>query len=287
MAIESVAIALHHSKAKGTVKLVLIGIANHDGDAGSFPKTATLAKYANVHPRRVSAAIAELVKLGEIRVIPKKGGGHSLRDELRPNVYEIMLECPANCDRTKGHNLLDDHGQRLHFGRSYSGPYTPDREKDPVAVERGKRGRAKRLGEPVDNVPQDQGQAPQEPGDGNSTSDADSTRSSDADSTRASDADSTTRNHPTKHPENPALVPTSPADGAAVDNSKLKAADAGTLRELVPALPRAKPGRNDATPKPTAIKDHPGLMEQKQSRHAAGAALARAALRGTPVEKQL
>lgn len=299
MSIEAVAIALHHSQASGTAKLVLIGIANHDGDAGSFPKTATLARYANVHPRRISAAVAQLVALGEIEV-DQKGGGKAmpnLRSEVAPNLYTITLDCPPNCDRTRRHQLLDDNGQALKFGRSYQGAYVEGREKDPEAVERGKRAWEKRQGFTVDNVPQRGAQDPQEPSVENSTSDENSTRSSVENSTTPSVENDTTKNHTLNHPENPALVPSVTSAGEPVEKSahcetagqslcqheQCQWAGCGCdchgLRAIVPALPRAKPGTNDATRKKSNI-DPLGLPEEQKSLNRRGAAMARAALRG-------
>jgi hypothetical protein len=120
MSIESVAIALHHSRSKGTAKLVLIGIANHDGDGGSFPKIATLAKYANVHPRNVVKCLNHLGELGEIIIHQNAGGTAKTPDAIRPNLYEFILTCPTDCDRSKSHRR---EGEKL--GRNYKGNYTP------------------------------------------------------------------------------------------------------------------------------------------------------------------
>ncbi|MFJ2370868.1 helix-turn-helix domain-containing protein [Microbacterium sp. NPDC087665] len=97
------AIALRHSRAKGTTKVVMIGIANHDGDGGSWPSIDTLADYANVDPRTVQRSIDQLVKLGEVRRIIQGGGTHLMADSHRPNLYEVLLRCPVDCDRTAQH----------------------------------------------------------------------------------------------------------------------------------------------------------------------------------------
>jgi hypothetical protein len=296
VSIEAVAIALHHSQAKGTAKLVLIGIANHDGDAGSFPKVATLARYANVHPRRIPEAIAQLVALGEIRVEQKRGGVN-VADAIKPNLYHITLDCPPQCDGTRRHQLLDEQGYAMKFGRSYQGAYTGPREKDPEAVERGKKSWATRNGEAVDNGAQEAAQDSQGPSDGNSTSDENSTRSGDANSTSPGDENSTTKNHTKNHPENPALVPSVTRESPAVDNSPKGAycEDGknhgkcqwmpcecnchGGIRGIVPALPKAKPRANDATPGTKDKKDPQEELKAK-SRHEARVAMLRAALRG-------
>lgn len=103
MSIESVAIALHHSRANGTAKLVLIGIANHDGDGGAWPSVATLAKYAGVDPRSVQRSIEKLEKLHEVRRFVQAGGDHRIADHQRPNRYQFLLKCPIDCDRSSNH----------------------------------------------------------------------------------------------------------------------------------------------------------------------------------------
>lgn len=103
MSVESIAIALHHSQAKGTAKLVLIGIANHDGDGGAWPSVATLAHYAGVDARNVQRALDKLVSLGEVRRDIQAGGDERVPDHRRPNRYRFLLACPHNCDRTKQH----------------------------------------------------------------------------------------------------------------------------------------------------------------------------------------
>jgi hypothetical protein len=103
MSVESMAIALNHSQAGGTAKLVLMGIANHDGDGGAWPSVDTLAKYANVHRRNAQRAIERLEALGEIQVIRNGGGSHSVADSHRPNLYRVTLKCPPDCDRSSQH----------------------------------------------------------------------------------------------------------------------------------------------------------------------------------------
>lgn len=94
---------LHHSRAKGTVKLVALGIANHDGDGGAWPSVSTLARYANVHPRNVQKALVRLQQLGELWVEPQAGGLGNLADCDRPNLYHVTLRCPTWCDGTPQH----------------------------------------------------------------------------------------------------------------------------------------------------------------------------------------
>jgi hypothetical protein len=102
VSIEHMAAVLHHSRAKGTHKLVLLGIANHEGDGGAYPAVDTLAKYANVTPRNVQKSIAWLVEHGELRVWLQDGDPRKPAHE-RTNRYAVLVACPAWCDRTPQH----------------------------------------------------------------------------------------------------------------------------------------------------------------------------------------
>lgn len=99
------AVVLHHSKSGGTDKLVLLGIANHDGDGGSWPSVATLARYANVEPRAVKACIKRLVERGEVERERQAGGTRNMPDYTRPNLYHIKVVCPPECDRSAQHRI--------------------------------------------------------------------------------------------------------------------------------------------------------------------------------------
>lgn len=103
MSIESISIALHHSRATGAAKLVLIGIANHDGDGGAWPSVATLAKYAGVTERNVQKAVDRLEQLHEVRRFVQAGGDHRVAEHQRPNRYNFLLTCPPDCDRSSRH----------------------------------------------------------------------------------------------------------------------------------------------------------------------------------------
>ena len=101
MSIEALALALHHSVAGGTTKLVLLGIANHLGDEGAWPSVETLSKYANASPRQVQRAIQDLVELGEIQV--RVQGGNARLASQRTNRYFVNLVCPSDCDGSANH----------------------------------------------------------------------------------------------------------------------------------------------------------------------------------------
>ena len=89
MSVESISLVLNHSKAKGTAKVILLGIANHDGDGGAWPSVKTLARYGHCSERSVQYAIEKLVALGELRVAYNEGGNPA--NTNRPNLYFITV----------------------------------------------------------------------------------------------------------------------------------------------------------------------------------------------------
>lgn len=129
MSVESLAIVLHHSRAKGTAKLILIGIANHDGDGGAWPSVATLAHYANCSRSQVQRTIGALEKLGEVQRHVQAGGDHTFLEHERPNRYSIRLQCPTDCDRTSRHRTSRTHAPMLDIEPSQ----TPPHVRGPVA----------------------------------------------------------------------------------------------------------------------------------------------------------
>jgi hypothetical protein len=125
-------VCLHHSRATATAKVVLLGIANHDGDGGAWPSIDTLARYANVTRRNVQKAIETLVRLREIEVVLQGGGPSSIADSHRPNLYRVILECPSTCDRSKNHRHRSAARLNLFEG-GVSNP-TPGVESDASGV---------------------------------------------------------------------------------------------------------------------------------------------------------
>lgn len=89
MSIESVARALQIPEMNPTAKLILIGIANHDGDGGAWPSVATLARYACVSERSVQGWLHTMESTGIISREINAGGDSRTRDDRRPNRYTI------------------------------------------------------------------------------------------------------------------------------------------------------------------------------------------------------
>lgn len=106
MSVETLALVLHHSRSKGTDKLILIGIANHDGDGGAWPAVKTLARYAHVDESTVRRSLRRLEGLGELLTHTQAGGPSGIPEWRRPNRYEVLIACPATCDRTKNHREI-------------------------------------------------------------------------------------------------------------------------------------------------------------------------------------
>lgn len=82
-----------HSQAGGTDRLVLLAIADsadHDG-TNAWPSVATIARKCQVSERTVQRSIRALVDLGELRVQAQAGGTGKMRDDRRPNLYEIPM----------------------------------------------------------------------------------------------------------------------------------------------------------------------------------------------------
>lgn len=125
MSVESIAIVLHHSKAKGTAKLVMVGIANHDGDGGSWPSMQRLATYAGVDISQVKRALPKLVELGEIEIVGNGGGQVNTPEHMRTNLYRVLIKCPSNCDGTAQHRALClECDEALPFARYRFGRHT-------------------------------------------------------------------------------------------------------------------------------------------------------------------
>jgi len=112
---------LHHSRAVGTSKVVLLGIAYHmgkDGLNGCWPSQGTLAEYANVSVRQVQRAINNLVEIGELEVVTH--GAWAKGSAAQTNVYYLANLCPDSCDGSLNHRskvatfkvVSDDTGDR-------------------------------------------------------------------------------------------------------------------------------------------------------------------------------
>ena len=100
MSVEAMTLVLHHAKASGNAQMVLMGIANHQGDGGAWPSIATLAKYTKLSERRVQQIIRDLEVAGEL-IIHTKSGATTATGAT--NLYFVNIACPSDCDGTTNH----------------------------------------------------------------------------------------------------------------------------------------------------------------------------------------
>jgi hypothetical protein len=92
MSVESISRVLNVVDMRLTYldRLVLIGIANHDGDGGAWPSLSTLARYAGcADDRSVRRSVGRLVELGYVERFVNGGGTHSTPNDRRPNRYVL------------------------------------------------------------------------------------------------------------------------------------------------------------------------------------------------------
>ena len=83
-----------HSKATGRTKLVLLAIADHQGEQGAWPSLATLAKMTGASERSVQRDISELEKLGELRVTRYAS---PTKSRNKTNLYYVTLDDTTDC----------------------------------------------------------------------------------------------------------------------------------------------------------------------------------------------
>jgi hypothetical protein len=99
MSIEAMVGVLNHSKAQGAAHIVLLNIANHQGEQGAWPSIPTLARLAKLSDRRVQQILNELVEMGELSIDARAAGYGS----VKTNRYWVTLTCPATCDGSFAH----------------------------------------------------------------------------------------------------------------------------------------------------------------------------------------
>lgn len=77
-----------HSKSEGRARLVLLAIADHQGDIGAWPSIATLARMVNASERSVQRDIQTLVDLGELEV---QISNAPTKQQYKSNLYWVKL----------------------------------------------------------------------------------------------------------------------------------------------------------------------------------------------------
>ena len=93
MSIQVMQAVWQHSKADGRARLVLLAIADHQGEIGAWPSIATLAKMVNSSERSVQRDIQYLQDLGELTVEVQNA---PTRHQYKSNLYWVNLPGVTN-----------------------------------------------------------------------------------------------------------------------------------------------------------------------------------------------
>lgn len=102
MSIASLALSLYHSKATHSNRLVLIAIANFEGEDGSWPSHETIGRLAGgINRRTVQRAIDTLIAMRELSEERREG---------RTNRYRVIITCPNTCDGSSHHREIKGGG---------------------------------------------------------------------------------------------------------------------------------------------------------------------------------
>jgi hypothetical protein len=95
MSIDVMTAVWRHSQSQGRARLVLLAIADHQGEIGAWPSIATLASMVNASERSVQRDIKELVELGELHVEVQSAPS---RGQYKSNLYWVMLPGVTNSE---------------------------------------------------------------------------------------------------------------------------------------------------------------------------------------------
>ena len=88
MSIQVMNAVWQHSKADGRARLVLLAIADHQGEIGAWPSIATLAKMVNSSERSVQRDIQHLQAIGELKVEVQNA---PTKSQYKSNLYWVIL----------------------------------------------------------------------------------------------------------------------------------------------------------------------------------------------------
>lgn len=128
MSIESMVVVLNTTGLTPQDKLILLGIANHDGDGGAWPSVSTLARYGCCSERTVRRSLQRLTEAGLVTVRYQAGGSRDIRPDRRPNLYLLHLYGPV-----ENHVGNPNNGGTRESARDNNGG-TPEAERADIAV---------------------------------------------------------------------------------------------------------------------------------------------------------
>ena len=93
MSIQVMQAVWEHSKSDGRARLVLLAIADHQGEIGAWPSIATLARMVNASERSVQRDIQYLQNIGELTVEVQNA---PTRSQYKSNLYWVTLPGVTN-----------------------------------------------------------------------------------------------------------------------------------------------------------------------------------------------
>jgi hypothetical protein len=88
MSIQVMQAVWEHSKADGRARLVLLAIADHQGEIGAWPSISTLARMVNASERSVQRDIQYLQEIGELTVEVQNA---PTKNQYKSNLYWVNL----------------------------------------------------------------------------------------------------------------------------------------------------------------------------------------------------
>ena len=88
MSIQVMQAVWQHSQSVGRARLVLLAIADHQGEIGAWPSISTLAGMVNASERSIQRDIQELVALGELQVEVQNAPTNR---QYKSNLYWVTL----------------------------------------------------------------------------------------------------------------------------------------------------------------------------------------------------
>lgn len=113
MSISALTLAMYHSRATYSTRLVLIAISNFEGEYGAYPSHDTIGRLAGgLNRRTVQRAIDDLVALGELTEVRRDGA---------TNLYKVAIACPDDCDGTTNHRQKMGGGVQTAGGQQTAG----------------------------------------------------------------------------------------------------------------------------------------------------------------------
>ena len=108
MSISALTLAMYHSQATYSTRLVLIAISNFEGEYGAYPSHETIGRLAGgLNRRTVQRAIDDLVAMGELSEVRREGA---------TNLYRVAIACPDECDGTTNHRPKKGSGVQTAGG---------------------------------------------------------------------------------------------------------------------------------------------------------------------------